>query len=88
MPVKRRAPKERVTPITPKAIELFRRMQRLERGCDAWYDLHNLLHLEIQARVWQWPLDATPLWDELIEAARLARQQARQMKVEAPRTSS
>jgi hypothetical protein len=88
MPLKRRRPKERMVTITPKALELFLAMERLERGTDAWYDLHELLHRELQCRPWEYPLDSrngTYIWDALEKAADAA--EARQRSENAPAAS-
>jgi hypothetical protein len=72
MPLKRRRPKERMVTVTPKALELFLAMERLERGCDEWYDRHAELHKEVGARPWEYPLDsrnATHIWDALEKGA-------------------
>jgi hypothetical protein len=61
--LKRRAPKLRQVQVTPRALEIFRQMQPLERGAsDEWYDLHLLLHREMQARPWEYPLDSKNGW--------------------------
>jgi hypothetical protein len=84
MPLKRRKPKERMVTVTPRAVEIFRQMEPLERGCDAWYDLHLLLHRELQCKPWEYPLDSVNGWHiwtalcdalDALEAAE-ARQQA------------
>ena len=86
MPLKRRRPKERAIVITPRAIELYLAMERLERGCDEWYDLHAELHTELACKPWEYPLDgrnATHVWDALEKAA----DEARQRSETAPATS-
>ena len=88
MPLKRRKPKERAVTITPRALELFFAMERLERGCDEWYDLHCQLHRELQCRPWEYPLDsrnAPHIWSALENAAEAA--EARQRSETAPAVS-
>jgi len=88
MPLKRRRPKERMVTITPKAIELFLAMERLERGCDEWYGLHEQLHRELACRPWEYPLDsrnATAIWAALEKAAETI--EARQCSETAPAIS-
>jgi hypothetical protein len=60
--LKRRQPKQRQVQVTPRALEIFRQMQPLERGSDAWYDLHLQLHREVGAKVWEYPLDSKNGW--------------------------
>jgi hypothetical protein len=75
MPLKRRRPKERMVSVTPRALELFRQMESLRRGTDEWYDLHEQLHREMQARPWEYPLDscnAPHIWEALEKAAEAA----------------
>jgi hypothetical protein len=61
--LKRRQPKPRQVRVTPRALEIFRQMERYERGsCDAWYDLHAQLHRELQCRPWEYPLDSANGW--------------------------
>jgi hypothetical protein len=87
MPLKRRRPKERTVVITPKAIELFLAMERLERG-DEWYDLHELLCKEVGAKPWEFPLDsrnAPHIWEALENAAEAA--ELREREKTAPATS-
>jgi hypothetical protein len=78
MPVKRRQSKPRQVPISEEAIAIFERMKRHPRGCEAWYDLHERLFRELQLKPWVWPIDNYPVWEELAEAARLARQRKRE----------
>ena len=74
MPLKRRAPKPRMVTITPRAIELYLAMERLERGCDEWYDRHSELHKELALPPWIYPLDVhgVDILDALQEAAEVA----------------
>jgi hypothetical protein len=88
MPLKRRKPKERAVTITPRALELFFAMERLERGCDEWYDLHASLCKEVGAKLWEFPLDgrnAPHIWSALENAAEAA--EARQRSETAPAVS-
>jgi hypothetical protein len=88
MPLKRRRPKDRTVAITPRALELFLELQRHSRGCDEWYDLHLLLHRELQCRPWEYPLDsrnAPHIWEALEKAAEVA--ELRERSETAPATS-
>jgi hypothetical protein len=72
VPLKRRRPKERQVAITPRAIELFNELQRQVYPTDAWFDVHALLHKEVGARPWEYPLhsvNATHMWNALEAAA-------------------
>jgi hypothetical protein len=44
-----------ITRITPKAVNLFRRMQEVKDGSDEWWELHAKLHDELQLKPWEWP---------------------------------
>jgi len=46
--------------ITPRAVELFRAMQRAPDGSRKWDDLEGQLHAELKLRVWQWPPVSDP----------------------------
>jgi hypothetical protein len=46
--------------ITDAAIALFKTMQGLDWGCKEWWDLHSLLHDELQRRPWQFPCIERP----------------------------
>jgi hypothetical protein len=76
MPIKRRRPKGRMVTVTPRALELFRELQRQKYPTDAWFDVHLLLHREMQARPWEYPLHrnvyAMPIWEALEKAAEAA----------------
>jgi hypothetical protein len=78
------------TMITARAIDLYESMSRLRcscpspkpptqgpcPSCEAWYDLHDLLHTELNLAPWQWPCVArqspkragSPCWNEDIAA--------------------
>jgi hypothetical protein len=78
--LKRRASKQRQFVITPRALELFLELQTHERSTDTWYSVHDALHKELGARMWEWPLDCRvggPYWFAL-EAAAEAAESARQ----------
>ena len=88
MPLKRRKPLQRQVVISERAIELYLAMARLERGTDEWYDLHLLLHRELQCRPWEYPLDgrnAPHVWEALEKAAEAA--ELRERSETAPATS-
>jgi hypothetical protein len=88
MPLKRRKPLQRQVVISARALELFLMMERLERGCDQWYDLHALLCKEVAAKPWEYPLDsrnAPHIWSALESAAEAA--EARQRSETAPAAS-
>jgi hypothetical protein len=73
--LKRRQPKPRVPQISPRALQLFEQLQQIPRGTERWYDVHGLLHKELGARIWEWPLDCRTgyhLWTELEAAAEAA----------------
>ena len=76
MPLKRRRPKERMVSVTPRAVQLFLELQRHQRSSDGWYDVHLLLHRELQCRPWEYPLDsaecAAHIWSALENAAEAA----------------
>jgi len=85
MPLKRRRPKARMVTITPRAIELFNELQRQVYPTDAWFDVHALLHKEVDAKPWEYPLDsvnATHIWSALENAAAAA--EARRRSETAP----
>lgn len=82
--LKRRVPKPRVPQISPRALQLFNELQTHQRSTDAWYEVHELLHKELQAKIWEWPLDCRTgyhLWTELEAAAEAA--ERRQVEVAA-----
>jgi hypothetical protein len=82
--LKRRQPKPRIPQISPRALQLFLQLQTYERGSERWYDVHGLLHKELGARVWEWPLDTRTgyhYWAELEAAAEAA--ERRQVEVAA-----
>jgi hypothetical protein len=75
MPVKRRVAKTRQRQITPTAVDLFKRMDRLEctckplpypkytppcAGCDEWWELHAELWREVGAKLWAYPCIEVP----------------------------
>jgi hypothetical protein len=75
MPLKRRRPKERTVVITPRALEVFRAMQFLDRKSDEWYAAHEVLHKELGCRPWEYPLDSrngTYIWTALEDALEVA----------------
>jgi len=70
--LKRRQPKPRVPQISPHALQLFNELQTHERGSELWWTLHEQLWRELQAKVWEWPLDRRTgyhLWEVLTAAA-------------------
>jgi hypothetical protein len=78
--LKRRQPKQRQVQITARALQLFEQLQQIPRGTERWYDVHGLLHKELGARMFEWPLDCRvggPYWFAL-EAAAEAAESARQ----------
>jgi hypothetical protein len=88
MPLKRRRPKERMVTITARALELFNELGQHPRGCELWYDIHALLHKEVDAKPWEYPLDsmnATHIWEALENAAAAA--ELREREKTAPATS-
>ena len=60
--LKRRQPKPRLPQITPRALQLFNELQTHERGTDVWYSIHDALHRELGAKIWEWPLDTRNGW--------------------------
>ena len=46
--------------ITPRAVELFRAMQKLDARSDQWRGLHKELHRELKLRPWQYPAIISP----------------------------
>jgi hypothetical protein len=79
--LKRRMPKQRQIQITARALQLFEQLQQIPRGTERWYDVHGLLHKELGARVWEWPLDCNVgahYWAAL-EAAEAAESMRRQV---------
>ena len=61
MPYKRRGgSKERESPITPRAIEIFDRMRRCGYGSDMWWGLHSMLSAELRCKPWDYPCIAPP----------------------------
>jgi hypothetical protein len=60
--LKRRQPKTRLPQITERALQLFEQLQQIPRSTDAWYDVHGLLHKELGAKIWEWPLDTRNGW--------------------------
>lgn len=48
-----------ITHITPRAVEIFRKMQATVDH-DAWQKLHSALHSELALKTWQWPAIAEP----------------------------
>ena len=82
--LKRRQPKTRVPQISQHAIQLFNELQTHERGSELWWTLHEQLWRELQAKVWEWPLDTRTgyhYWAELEAAAEAA--ERRQVEVAA-----
>ena len=80
--LKRRQPKPRVPQISPHALQLFNELQTHERGTDVWYSIHDALHRELGAKIWEWPLDCNVgahIWAELEAAAEAA--ERRQVEV-------
>ena len=57
MPVKLRKRKDRISRITPVAIEAFRRMElaRHYGENEEWWAAHNMLHDELGLPPWEWP---------------------------------
>ena len=73
--LKRRVPKPRLPQISQRALELFNELQTYPRGSERWYDVHGLLHKELQAKIWEWPLDTVNgahIWSDLEAAAAAA----------------
>jgi len=73
--LKRRVPKQRQFVITPRALQLFLELQTHERSTDIWYSIHDALHKELGARMFEWPLDCRvggPYWAALEAAAEAA----------------
>ena len=60
--LKRRVPKPRLPQISQRALELFNELQTYPRGSERWYDVHGLLHKELGAKIWEWPLDTRNGW--------------------------
>jgi hypothetical protein len=54
MPVKRRVSKKNPHPITPEAIEAFRRMEAAPDS-EAWGVAHHDLHRALRLPPWEWP---------------------------------
>jgi hypothetical protein len=82
--LKRRASKQRQFVITQRALQLFLELQTHERSTDTWYSVHNALHKELGARMWEWPLDCRvggPYWFALEAAAEAAESARRQVAV-------
>jgi hypothetical protein len=73
--LKRRMPKARQVQVTQRALQLFLELQTHERSTDVWYSIHDALHRELGARMWEWPLDCRvggPYWAALEAAAEAA----------------
>jgi hypothetical protein len=87
--LKRRVPKPRQIQVTPRALQLFEQLQQIPRGTERWYDVHELLHKELGAKVWEWPLDTrngAHIWEALLDAldaAEAAEAARRQVEVAA-----
>jgi hypothetical protein len=70
-----RPPKRR---ITPKAVELFRRLLALEEqdavGCPEYWDLNSALADELRLRPWEQPMYDEKLFNALMAASDDARE--------------
>jgi hypothetical protein len=108
MPGTRRRPVNRPPepPITVQAIRIFDAMKRCRctcppdvayhdcEGCEKWWELHNQLCAEVNARPWQWPCvqnpnapgndpkpdEAQELWRKLDAASTALRKALRQKR--------
>jgi hypothetical protein len=87
MPLKRRRPKDRQIPITPRAIDLFHKLRRQKYPSDAWHEVHALLHQEVGAKPWEYPLNTQNgwhIWSALEKAAEASEVRRRSEPAPAP----